>query len=87
MSIIVWLLIGLVAGLIARALVPGRDRLGLGGTLLLGLVGSVVGGFLGDMLTAGDQDFSPAGIIGSIVGAVIALLIYRAMTGRRRRVV
>lgn len=87
MTIIVWLLIGLVAGLIARALVPGRDPLGLGGTLLLGLVGSVIGGLIGDMLVAGDQDFSPAGIIGSIIGAVIALLVYRAMGGRRRRVV
>ncbi|MCA1726266.1 MAG: GlsB/YeaQ/YmgE family stress response membrane protein [Actinobacteria bacterium] len=86
MGIIAWLLIGLVAGLIARALVPGRDKLGIWGTILLGLVGSVVGGFIGDALTEGNQDFSPAGILGSIVGAVIALVAYRAMTGRNRSV-
>jgi uncharacterized membrane protein YeaQ/YmgE (transglycosylase-associated protein family) len=86
MSIVVWLLIGLVAGLIARVLVPGKDRLGIGGTLVLGLVGSLVGGFLGDLIQPGDQDFSPAGIIGSIVGAIIALLAYRAMSGRRSRI-
>ena len=87
MSWIVWLLIGLVAGAIARLLVPGKDRLGWGGTLLLGLAGSVIGGFLGDLLQKGDQDFSPAGIIGSIVGAIIALLVYRAMSGRKTRAV
>lgn len=86
-SILVWLLIGLVAGFIARAVVPGRDRMGIGGTIVLGLVGSLIGGFLGDLLVEGDQDFSPAGILGSILGAIIALFAYRAMTGRSRRVV
>jgi uncharacterized membrane protein YeaQ/YmgE (transglycosylase-associated protein family) len=84
MGWIAWILIGLVAGLIARALVPGRQKLSLGGTLVLGLIGSVIGGFLGDMLMEGNQDFSPAGLLGSIVGAIIALLIYRSMTGRSR---
>lgn len=86
MNIIVWLLIGLVAGAIARLLVPGRDPIGFLGTMILGLVGSIVGGFLGDVLLGGDEDFSPAGLIGSIIGAVIALLIYRAVVGRRRGV-
>ena len=86
-SILVWLLIGLIAGFIARAVVPGRDRMGIGGTIVLGLVGSLIGGFLGDLLVEGDQDFSPAGILGSILGAIIALFAYRAMTGRSRRVV
>ncbi len=85
MNIIWWLLVGLVAGLLARLLVPGQDPLGLGGTLLLGLVGSVIGGFLGNMLTAGDQEFSPAGLLGSIIGAVVALLVFRAVAGRRNR--
>ena len=84
MGWIAWILIGLVAGLIARALVPGKDKLSLGGTLVLGLIGSVIGGFLGDMLMEGNQDFSPAGLLGSIVGAIIALLVYRSMSGRRR---
>lgn len=82
-TVIVWLLIGLVAGLLARFLVPGRDPMGIGATLVLGLIGSVIGGFLGDLITSGDQDFSPAGIIGSIIGAIIALLIYRMVTSRR----
>ncbi len=87
MSILWWLLIGLLAGFIARALVPGRDPMGLGGTLVLGLVGSLIGGFLGYLLFAGDEGlnaFTPAGLIGSIIGAVIALFIYRAAVGRRR---
>jgi uncharacterized membrane protein YeaQ/YmgE (transglycosylase-associated protein family) len=83
-NVIWWLVIGLVAGAMARLVVPGRDPMGWIGTLLLGLVGSLVGGFIGDALAAGDQDFSPAGILGSIVGAVIALLLYRAATNRRR---
>ena len=83
MNIVWWLIIGLVAGALARLLVPGRDAMGWGGTLILGLVGSVVGGFLGDLLTRGDQDLSPAGLIGSVLGAIVALLAWRAMSGNR----
>ena len=83
MNVVWWLLIGLVAGALARLLVPGRDPMGLGGTLLLGLVGSLVGGFLGDLLDRGNQDLSPAGLLGSIIGAIVALLLYRAAVGRR----
>jgi uncharacterized membrane protein YeaQ/YmgE (transglycosylase-associated protein family) len=83
MNVVWWLIIGLVAGALARLLVPGRDPMGLGGTLLLGLVGSLVGGFVGDLLQKGDQDLSPAGLLGSIIGAVVALLLYRAAVGRR----
>lgn len=83
MNIIWWLLVGLIAGGLARLLVPGRDPMGFLGTLVLGLVGSVVGGFLGDLLVKGDGDFSTAGLIGSIIGAVIALLIWRAMNRRQ----
>lgn len=80
------LIIGLIGGFIARAVVPGRDALSLGGTLLLGIVGSFVGGFLGYLLFRNDSDdgaFQASGIIGSIVGSIIALLVYRAATGRR----
>lgn len=83
MNVVWWLVIGLVAGALARLLVPGRDPMGLGGTLLLGLVGSLVGGFLGDLLQRGDQELSPAGLLGSIIGAIVALLLYRATVGRR----
>ncbi len=79
--------IGLVAGFIARAIVPGRDPMTVGATMVLGIVGSFVGGFIGYVLTHHDSTdgaFQASGIIGSIVGSVIALLIYRAVTGRGR---
>lgn len=81
------LLIGLVAGFIARAVVPGRDAMSVAGTILLGIVGSFVGGFIGYVLThkdVNDGAFQASGIIGSIVGAILALLVYRAATGRHR---
>ena len=84
MSIIGWLIIGLVAGGIARLLVPGRDPMGLLGTMLLGLVGSLMGGFLGNLIAGEDLDLSAAGLIGSVIGAVIVLLIYRAYANRGR---
>ena len=80
------LLIGLVSGFIARALVPGKDSMSVGATIVLGIVGSLVGGFLGYVLFRHDSShgaFQASGIIGSIVGSVIVLLIMRAMNGRR----
>ncbi len=80
------ILIGLIGGFVARAIVPGRDSLSLGGTLLLGIVGSFIGGFLGYLLFRKDAQegaLQASGIIGSIVGSVIALLIYRQLKGRR----
>jgi uncharacterized membrane protein YeaQ/YmgE (transglycosylase-associated protein family) len=86
------LIVGLIAGAIARLLVPGRDPLGCLGTILLGMVGSFVGGFLGWLLFDRDTDggaIQPSGLFGSIIGAVIALLIWRRIGGdgrsRRRR--
>jgi uncharacterized membrane protein YeaQ/YmgE (transglycosylase-associated protein family) len=80
------IVIGLVAGFIARALVPGSDPMSVGATMLLGIVGSFVGGFIGYVLTHNDAEdgaFQASGIIGSVVGAVLALLVYRAANGRR----
>lgn len=80
------IVIGLIGGFVARALVPGRDAMTVGATLLLGIVGSFVGGFLGYLLFRNDSNdgaFQASGIIGSIVGSVIALLVYRAATNRR----
>jgi uncharacterized membrane protein YeaQ/YmgE (transglycosylase-associated protein family) len=90
-TFVIWLLIlGLIAGAVARLLVPGPDPLGIAGTIVVGIVGSFVGGFLADVLFRGDgsdRGLHPAGIIGSIIGAVIVLLIYNAATRRRRGVV
>ena len=79
------LLIGIIAGFLARAIVPGHDPMGIGGTMLLGIVGSFVGGFLGYLIFREDGTegaLQPSGIIGSVIGAIIALLVYRAANGR-----
>jgi uncharacterized membrane protein YeaQ/YmgE (transglycosylase-associated protein family) len=83
--IITILVVGLIAGFLARLLVPGRDPMSVGATILLGIVGSFVGGFLGYVLFGKDLSdgaIQPSGIIGSIIGAVIVLLIYNAVTHR-----
>jgi uncharacterized membrane protein YeaQ/YmgE (transglycosylase-associated protein family) len=80
--ILAMLLLGLVAGFLARALVPGPDPMGIGGTILLGIIGSFVGGFLGYVLFHKDGvegALQPAGLIGSVIGAVIALLVWRRL--------
>ena len=80
------ILVGLTAGALARLLVPGRDPMGIGATILLGIVGSFVGGFLADVLfrsDAADRGLNPAGILGSVIGAIVVLLIYNAVTNRR----
>ena len=79
---------GLIAGFIARALVPGRDPMSIGGTIVLGSVGSFVGGLLGYVLFGADaQDgaIQPSGFIGSIIGAVLVLLLVRRFGGRGSR--
>jgi uncharacterized membrane protein YeaQ/YmgE (transglycosylase-associated protein family) len=76
--------IGIIAGYLARAIVPGRDAMSFGQTVLLGIVGSFVGGFIGYLLFGADFDdgaVQASGIIGSILGAILALLVYRAVRG------
>ena len=87
--IITMIIVGAIAGFIARAVVPGPDPMGVVGTIVLGIVGSFIGGFLGYLLFGKDISegaLQPAGIIGSIIGAIIALLVYRAATRGRSRV-
>ena len=84
MGFIGFLIVGLIAGFIARAVVPGKDDFGILGTILLGIVGSFVGGFLGSLVSDGGVDLTAAGIIGSIIGAIVALLVYNAVTGRKK---
>jgi uncharacterized membrane protein YeaQ/YmgE (transglycosylase-associated protein family) len=76
LTIIGWIVFGLVVGFIARALVPGRDNIGVLRTFALGVIGSVLGGLVFGLLTVGLRGFQPAGWIGSVIGAVIVLLVY-----------
>ena len=85
--IISLLVVGLIAGFIARAVVPGRQGLSIAMTFLLGVIGSFVGGFLGFLLFQHDPTdgfFQPAGIIGSIIGAIVVLAIYGFIASRGR---
>ena len=84
MSILWTLLVGLVVGAIAKLLMPGRDPGGFIITILLGIAGAFVATFLGQALgwyEAGEG----AGFIGAVVGAIIVLIIYRMIAGRRTR--
>ncbi|CAA9287571.1 MAG: putative membrane protein [uncultured Friedmanniella sp.] len=82
-TIIGLIVIGLIAGFIARAVVPGRQSLSILQTILLGIVGSFVGGFLGRLLFgSGNGLVQPSSWIGSIIGAIIVLVIYLAVKRR-----
>jgi uncharacterized membrane protein YeaQ/YmgE (transglycosylase-associated protein family) len=86
--IVTLVIVGLIAGALARLLVPGPDPIGIAGTIVVGVVGSFVGGFLGYALFHKDSNqgaLQPSGIIGSVIGAVIVLLVYRAVSGRSGR--
>lgn len=83
--IISLIVVGLIAGFIARAVIPGKQSLGILKTIILGIIGSFVGGFLGFLIFQHDPMdgfFQPAGIIGSIIGAIIVLFIYTRFAGR-----
>jgi uncharacterized membrane protein YeaQ/YmgE (transglycosylase-associated protein family) len=90
LSFIWWLIIGLIAGAIARLIMPGRDAMSWVATMLLGIVGSVVGGLISWAIWGADNTrtgsgFHPAGLILSIIGAIVVLWIWR-MIGRRSTV-
>jgi uncharacterized membrane protein YeaQ/YmgE (transglycosylase-associated protein family) len=77
-----WILFGLVVGVIAKLLMPGRDPGGMIVTVVLGIVGAVVGGFLGRALGLYGPN-EPAGFLMSLVGAVVLLAIYRMLVKGR----
>ena len=83
MDLIGMLIVGLIAGGLAKLIMPGKDPGGCLVTIVLGIAGSLVGGFLARMLGLGDGGMT-AGIIGSIIGALIILAIYRVVAGKRR---
>ena len=87
MGIIAFVLIGLVAGLLARALMPGKQGMGLLATTLLGMAGSLIGGLLGSLFLGGTPfALQPSGILMSVLGAVLLLLVVGMAGGGRRRV-
>lgn len=81
MSLLWMLLIGLIAGAIAKLIMPGKDPGGCIITMLLGVAGAYVGGFLFGLLGIGGG--GPAGLIGAVIGAIIILAIYRMVVGRK----
>lgn len=88
MNILAWLVLGLLAGAIAKAIYPGRQGGGIIGTLILGIIGAFIGGSLYTLLTTGTLALTSAGLsIGGVVvavlGAIVALFIYYAATRSR----
>jgi uncharacterized membrane protein YeaQ/YmgE (transglycosylase-associated protein family) len=83
-NIIAALVIGVIAGYLGRLLLPGADPMGFVGTVIAGIVGALVGYFVfTGVLGIGDDDkFDLGGIVGSIIGTMIVLLIWRAIAGR-----
>ena len=85
-TVVYLLVVGVVAGYVARLLVRGTGDMGFGATLLAGIAGSFVGGILGYVLFGWDEDegwVQPGGIFGSILGAVLVILAWRAWMRRR----
>jgi uncharacterized membrane protein YeaQ/YmgE (transglycosylase-associated protein family) len=86
MHVILFILFGLVVGLIARALMPGRQPMGFILTAVLGMAGSFLGAFLGGLIRGGNQQLEatdPYNWIGAVIGALIILFIYGMVAGRK----
>jgi uncharacterized membrane protein YeaQ/YmgE (transglycosylase-associated protein family) len=82
MSIIGWILFGLVVGIVGKLLMPGRDPGGFILTILLGIAGALLGGFVGRALGFYGEG-EPAGFIMAVIGSILLLIIYRMVAGRR----
>jgi uncharacterized membrane protein YeaQ/YmgE (transglycosylase-associated protein family) len=88
MGIIGWIVLGLLAGAIAKAILPGDDPGGIIVTMLIGIIGALVGGFIASALDVGDlDDFFDVGTwVIAILGSLLLLVLYRAVAGRRTAV-
>lgn len=82
MGILGWILFGLVVGIVAKFIMPGRDPGGIIITIILGIVGALIGGFIGQALNL-YQPGEPAGFVGATLGAILVLWIYRMATRKR----
>jgi uncharacterized membrane protein YeaQ/YmgE (transglycosylase-associated protein family) len=83
MSILVFLIFGFFVGLLARALLPGRQGMGLAMTTVLGVIGSFLGGLIGNFISGSSFDrIHPAGLLGSVLGAIIVLAVTGMGKGR-----
>lgn len=88
MNILAWIVLGLIAGAIAKAIYPGHQGGGILGTMILGIIGAFIGGSLYSLLTTGSLIITSAGlslggILVAVLGAIVALFIYYAVTRRR----
>ena len=84
-AILTWIIFGAIVGVVARVLMPGRDPMGWAMTIGLGILGSFVGGYLSQLFFAGNASLPPpaSGWLGSIIGAIVVLAVYRYSQGRR----
>lgn len=82
MGILGWVLFGLVVGIVAKFIMPGRDPGGIIITIILGIVGALIGGFIGQALNLYEPG-EPAGFVGATLGAILVLWIYRMATRKR----
>ena len=86
MSWLAWVAVGLIAGVVAKMLLPGRDPGGCIITTVIGIVGALLGGFLASQVFGYDvnEEFNLPTIAVAVVGAIVLLLVYRLISGRRR---
>ena len=83
MNILSWIVVGLIAGALARLIMPGRDPMGIIATILLGILGSVIGGLVSWAIWGSEtRGFQPGGLLLSILGAILVLWIYRMTRSR-----
>ena len=86
MNIIFWILLGLIAGALAKFIMPGKDPGGFFVTILIGIAGAFVGGFLGQFIGLGSvQSFDLGAIFIATAGAVVLLILYRVIRGQMKK--
>jgi uncharacterized membrane protein YeaQ/YmgE (transglycosylase-associated protein family) len=85
MGILTWIILGLIVGIIAKLIMPGKDPGGFIITTILGIVGAIIGGWVGTVMGMGTvTGFDLRSLFIAVVGAILLLVIYRAVSGRRR---